>query len=472
MFSVNILLAALMPHPPLMIPAIGQGEEKRIQETLDHAEAIGRKVAEACPQTIVIISPHGPVFSDAITVRNAVQLTGDLKAFGCSEVTLSKNTDLMFVGKLLENASKKGIPSTAFDYHLAERFGMDESLDHGVLVPLHFIEKYYSNYELVAINYGLLSDQSLYRFGKQIQMTAEQLDRKIVVIASGDLSHHLKDTGHYTYNSSGPEFDEKIMTHLKNQDVLSALTLDKKMTHSAGECGKRSIDIMLGSLEGYKANQVSATYQGPFGVGYGMVCYSQFEKDTDRQFEQKLQELMIDIYNKRKASESPYVKLAREVVETFVRTGEILDLPEKYKTPEFIDLSAGAFVSIKNSGGLRGCIGTISATCNTLAEEIISNAIKACSEDSRFDPIEVTELEDLLISVDVLSTPEHIPDSSELDPKKYGVIVKCGWRQGLLLPDLEGVDTIEEQLRIAKNKGGIESHEHVELYRFIVERYE
>jgi len=132
---------------------------------------------------------------------------------------------------------------------------------------------------------------------------------------------------------------------------------------------------------------------------------------------------------------------------------------------------AGTFVSLHKRGALRGCIGTFEPTCPNVAEEIIQNAISAATRDPRFPPVQDSELDDLEISVDVLSPPEPVESMAELDPERYGVIVESGWRRGLLLPDLEGVDTAEYQVEIARRKAGIGAHEPVQLYRFEVKRY-
>lgn len=167
--------------------------------------------------------------------------------------------------------------------------------------------------------------------------------------------------------------------------------------------------------------------------------------------------------------EHPLVALARQTIETYVREGRQIALPADL-TPE-MRRRAGAFVSLHAHGDLRGCIGTIQPSQPNLAAEIIHNAIMAATEDPRFPPMTEAELDSLEISVDVLSPPEPIASMEELDPKKYGVIVESGFRRGLLLPDLEGVDTAGCQVDIARRKAGIGLHEPLKLYRFIVERY-
>ncbi len=163
----------------------------------------------------------------------------------------------------------------------------------------------------------------------------------------------------------------------------------------------------------------------------------------------------------------PLVRLAKEALETYVKEGRIIKPPqeilEKYSS------RAGVFVSIKKQGQLRGCIGTIYPVRETIAHEVIMNAIHAGTEDPRFMPVEEDELPYLTYSVDILGIPEKVRGPEELDPRKYGVIVSKGMRKGLLLPDLEGVNTVEEQLRIALMKAGITERDF-EIYRFTVER--
>ncbi len=165
----------------------------------------------------------------------------------------------------------------------------------------------------------------------------------------------------------------------------------------------------------------------------------------------------------------PIVALAKETVEKYVQEGKKL-APPKAPAPEMKE-KAGVFVSIHKHGALRGCIGTFEPQQRNVAEEVIVNAISSATRDPRFDPVTPDELADLDYSVDVLTRPEPVPGVSDLDCKKYGVIVECGWRRGLLLPDLEGVDTPEEQIDICCQKGGISPDEPVQLYRFEVKRF-
>jgi len=165
----------------------------------------------------------------------------------------------------------------------------------------------------------------------------------------------------------------------------------------------------------------------------------------------------------------PIAALAKETVETYIRTGKRPKPPAEL-TPEMKE-KAGVFVSIHKKGELRGCIGTFEPQERNVAAEVIANAVSSATRDPRFPSVSVGELKDLDYSVDVLTKPEPVEDESQLDPKKYGVIVECGWRKGLLLPDLEGVDSAEYQIDICRQKGGIGPEEPVRLYRFEVKRH-
>ena len=165
---------------------------------------------------------------------------------------------------------------------------------------------------------------------------------------------------------------------------------------------------------------------------------------------------------------NPIVKLAKTAVEHYIEHGSVVkpaEISDKMKG------RAGVFVSIKKHGELRGCIGTFEPTRATIAEEIIYNAISSATGDPRFMPVQPSELADLEYSVDILTSPKPVDSKEQLDAKKHGVIVESGFRRGLLLPDLDGVNTVDEQIRICRAKAGISEDEPIKLYRFQVRRY-
>lgn len=171
-------------------------------------------------------------------------------------------------------------------------------------------------------------------------------------------------------------------------------------------------------------------------------------------------------------SENKYITdLARRAVEEYIVSGNEVEIDES-ELPKILKEEAGVFVTLKKQGKLRGCMGTFRPVQKNAAYEIISNAMTAAEKDPRFPEVKKEELNEIKISVDILSEPERIRDEDELDPQKYGILVKGGHQTGLLLPDLDGIDTVEKQLRVAKKKAGLKENSKVEIYRFEVSRYE
>ena len=172
----------------------------------------------------------------------------------------------------------------------------------------------------------------------------------------------------------------------------------------------------------------------------------------------------------RKHPRHPLVQLAVDSVENYIRNREVISPPAELT--EEMKEKAGVFVCLKKDGQLRGCIGTFQPVTDNVANEVIKNAVSAATEDPRFNCVDCGELDGIEYSVDVLTAPEPVKNIQELDPKRYGVLVVRGNRRGLLLPDLDGVDTVGEQIAIAKHKAGIDPYEPITIYRFEVKRYE
>ena len=463
---MSISGAAVVPHPPIILPEVGRGEELKISATTEAYEEIARRVVELKPDTIIITSPHSVMYADYFHISPGAEAVGNMAQFRAPQVELAIHYDTDLVRKIATDSMTEGIPAGV----LGER---NPSLDHGTMIPLVFLQRAgldFSHVQFLRIGLSGLSAAVHYKFGQIISQAAEDLGRKIFFIASGDLSHKLKSTGPYGFVEEGPQFDSQVMEHLGNADFLNLLTMDNNLCNRAAECGLRSFWIMAGALDKKAVRAEKLSYEGIFGVGYGIVYFNVEGEDSSRNFAVQLTRYKKYKLEKRKADEDEFVKLARHSLETFVKTHKPATLPDNLPA-ELINRRAGAFVSLHKDGNLRGCIGTIMATQDTLAEEILQNAISACSKDPRFEPVTIEELDDIEYSVDVLGEPERIFDVAELNVKRYGVIVENGGRRGLLLPDLDGVDTVEEQIAIAKRKAGIRPNEKVMLWRFEVIRH-
>ncbi|HCW04533.1 MAG TPA: AMMECR1 domain-containing protein [Clostridium sp.] len=458
----------LLPHPPIVIPEVGKGEEEKIRDTSNSMDTIAKEIAGKCPDTIIIVSPHGPMFGDAIALTYQDELAGSLSNFGAGQVNMKLKIDKAFTNKLFELSARNHITSIRVNKDLLRRYDLSPKLDHGTMVPLYFINKYYKNYNLVHITYAPFADIDLYKFGSLIRDIAEQRNRKTVFIASGDLSHKLKKDGPYPYSPYGEKFDKEFLQGLEKGDVRAIFNMDKGTISNAGECGRRSVLMLLGALDGYSFTGDLLSYQGTFAVGYGIMRFNIKSEANSRLVE--LEDMRKKVRNEKLNQKDPYVRLTRESLTYYLTKGKKLqDLPP-YVTEEMLTKRRGVFVSLKKHGDLRGCIGTFLATKNSIAEEIINNAIEAGINDPRFSQVEEEELLDIDFSVDVLEEPSPAK-KSELDPKRYGVIVSAGYKRGLLLPDLEGVDTVEEQLSIACQKAGIGPREDYSIEKFEVIRH-
>ncbi len=463
---MGIVAAYAVPHPPLIIPAVGRGRERAIQATIDAYHEVSQRIAEHDPDAVVVLSPHAPFFRDAFYLSASKRASGSMARFGAPDCTLDLPCDTELSHAIARYAEQAGIP-------LAIDSAPEGELDHAAFIPLLFLHNAPGRVQrafdlaqrtddpsesstapetlaparaeipFVRVGLALLPGKDHRAFGRCIARACGS--KRVVIIASGDLSHKLKADGPYGFAQEGPAFDERIRSLFSTGALDELFELDEALCENAAECGLRSFQIMAGALEGPSWESELISYEGPFGVGYAVAAF----EETD-----------------------PFVALARRSVEGFVRSGRPIDRPSGLPR-ELTDDRAGAFVSLHSKGELRGCIGTIVATQPCLADEIIRNGVAAASEDPRFSPVRPEELDDLSYSVDVLGQSERVESPSQLDPAHYGVIVTKGWKRGLLLPGLEGIESADRQVAIAKRKAGIDpSDSDVELERFEVVRHE
>jgi len=458
-----IIAAFMVPHPPMIVPDVGRGSEKQVQKTIAAYEKVAEEIAVLKPDTIVISSPHSVMYADYFHISPGQKATGSFSDFGAPQVKFEVDYDTDFVELLERKAQSSRFPEGT----LGEK---NPSLDHGTMVPLWFILKQYKDFKLVRTG---LSGQDLlkhYEYGTMIKATAEELDRRVVYVASGDLSHKLQDYGPYGFAKEGPLYDARIMDVCSSARFGELFDFDESFCEKAAECGHKSFVIMAGALDGMAVDAKQYSHEDVTGVGYGICSFVPKGDDEARHFLKARLEFVEDEITSKKEKSDAYVRLARASAEHYVKNGAVMPLPD-WVPAELLNARAGAFVSIHKFGALRGCIGTTGPTQKNIAQEIIHNAISAVSKDPRFKPVEEDELKYLDISVDVLEEPEKIKSKSKLDVKNYGVIVQSGYKRGLLLPDLDGVDTVEQQVSIARRKGGIATGEKVELFRFKVVRH-
>ena len=456
--------AVMVPHPPLIIPDVGRGQEKAIQATIDAYHEAAKKIASWQPDTVVVLSPHSIMYADYFHISPGTGARGDFGQFRAPQVKIQVQYDTELVEALSQEAEAREIPAGT----MGER---DSRLDHATMIPLWFLNHYYTDYKTVRIGLSGLPLSQHYMLGQCIQKAAELCGRNIVVIGSGDLSHKLKEDGPYGFQKEGPEYDSRIMEVMGIAAFDQLFDFTEEFCDKAAECGHRSFVILAGTLDRLAVKAEKLSHEGTFGVGYGVCTYEVEGRAPERDFLRQYEEKIADEAKRWKESEDAYVRLARQTIEAYVGERKQISIP-KDLPEEMYESRAGVFVSLKEEGRLRGCIGTIAPVQKNIAEEIVANAISASTKDPRFHPVQPDELDKLVYSVDVLGTPAAITSPDELDVKRYGVIVTKGRKRGLLLPNLDGVDTVEDQITIAKQKAGISTYDDdVQLERFEVVRH-
>ena len=469
---MGIVAAFAVPHPPLAIPGVADEDKPEVRHTLEAYEEVGRRICELAPDTVFVASPHATSYRDYIHVSPGMHASGSFASFGAPQEAIQVDYDAELVERICSLVGREGVRA-------GTQGEQDPALDHGTMVPLHFVRKAYeeAGYPMpLVVRCGIsgLSPADHYKFGRVVALASEYAGRRVVFVASGDLSHRLKEDGPYGYDPAGPLFDSLVCGAFSSGSFLSLLTADPGMCEAAGECGLRSFQMMAGVLDETPVTAQLLSYEGPFGVGYGIASFvptGQGGADPSRDFLSAYGSWYRSQMARNRANEDAFVSLARQSLETYVLTGRRMAVPEGLPD-EFYERRAGAFVSLKENGELRGCIGTIMPQRSTLAAEICANAIAAGTSDPRFPEVTADELDDLVYDVDVLSDPEPC-DLADLDPKRYGVIVSTpDGRRGLLLPDLDGVDSVAEQVSIAARKGGIAlGRDEASFERFEVARH-
>lgn len=429
---MSLLAGFIVPHPPIIIPDIGRGEERKIMSTIKAYDEISLKIAQLKPRVIIVVTPHHDSYHDYFHISPGEQAWGSLEQFNSIE-RFKVTYHTSFISRFHELYP---------DFPAGGKGEKDKNLDHGVMIPLYFIQKYYQDFELIRISLSGLPLKMHHSFGAYIDETMASL-KEDYVVASGDLSHKLMFSGPYGFVEEGPKFDEMMINFMANGDFHQMMAISPKIYHKAGECGLKTFVILGGILEKYFYLSKLLSYEGPFGVGYAVASYM---------------------------PNDPYVLLAKKTLEDNFRDYSNVGVMNRFPT-EMLEEKAGVFVSIKKHGQLRGCIGTIFPTTKSIKEEVIQNTLSAAFNDPRFPPISDLELNDLIFSVDILKKPEVIHSKDLLDISKYGVIVRWGHRRGLLLPNIDGVHNVDEQIEIALKKAGINKRDDYELSRFEVVRH-
>lgn len=453
----SLVFAGITPHPPIMVPEVGGDAIAEVRSSIDAMAELTRRLITSGAETVILISPHAPLEASAFVAYDGPQLYADFSNFRAPTATVHFELDDELLNEITRVAAEQSLATVRIK-------GFD--LDHGTAVPLYFLQRNGWLGRVVALGYSFLSNEDHVRFGNCIKQAIGKVGRSVAFIASGDLSHRLRLDAPAGYNPDAHLFDEEVVEAIRSNSTGRIVNIDQELRRLAGECGYRSMLVAIGVAEGLESSGEVISYEAPFGVGY-LVAQLVSEPRAKATGSSDTSATGVQSTDFSRALPA----LARLTIETFVRAQQVLALPDN--PSDLLRERAACFVSIKTlDGDLRGCIGTIEPEKDTLAEEIIANAISAATRDPRFPPVREHELSNLKYSVDILSAPEPA-QPEDLDPHQYGVIVEdeTELHRGLLLPNLEGIDTVAKQVEIASRKAGITPGHPVRLSRFRAQRY-
>ncbi len=459
---MQTVFGVIAPHPPIMLESVGGERSHKTNASVEAMGVVRAALADFAPETLVLISPHAAGFTDAFAVYAADWYSGDLSLFG-DQRPYRWRGDSALAEEIRRELRIAGTPCAP---QMPDGSVTSGPLDHATIVPLSFLDPE-SSFALVLLALSGLSYAAHWSLGEAVRSAAQNLGRKTAFIASGDLSHRLTRDAPAGYSPSGQALDDAIIQCVTDGRFEDLALIDPAVVREGGECGLRSF-VALGGYCGQRTvpSRVLA-YEGPWGVGYLTAVVG----DAAVEAIEDVRAVTEDAGRKGGSAgddESEIVRLARQSIQRKILTSESLAHP--VLSDPVYPTTAGAFVSIHQYGQLRGCIGTVLPTKDSLAQEVADNAVEAALHDPRFPPITTEELESLEIKVDVLHAPESC-SIDDLDPSRYGVVVTSGWRRGLLLPDLEGVEDVMKQVEIAMSKGNIHAGEPCSFERFRVDRY-
>ncbi|MGB2815076.1 MAG: AmmeMemoRadiSam system protein B [Dehalococcoidales bacterium] len=414
--------------------------EKMVDETAEKEVVIG------------LVSPHaGYVYSGPVAgaVISRVKFKDTFVILGPNHTGRGKPLSIMTQGKWQTPLGDVEIDVELAQHLLSITRHLQEDdaaqlFEHSIEVQLPFLQYFKPDIKIVPISLSFADIDAYKEIGKEIARAIIDTGREAVLMASSDMTH-------YEPQDTAAKKDRQAIDAILRLDEDELFRRVEE--HNITMCGVAPVASLIAA-----AREMGAT-------SAELVKY-QTSGDTSGDYSAVVGYAGIII---KTVALHPLVQLAKNTVETYVNTGEAIAPPEE-PTPE-MKQKAGVFVSLHRFGELRGCIGTFEPTRENVAGEIISNAVSSATRDPRFPPVAPEELADLEYSVDVLTPPKPVKDKKKLDPKKHGVIVECGFRRGLLLPDLDGVDTVDQQIDICRMKAGIQSDEPVNLYSFEVNRY-
>lgn len=436
-------IAVLLPHAPILVPAVAGEREPECHASIEAMAAAAARLVRTRPQAVVLLSPHAARAKEAFGVSRGA-LSGDLGRFGARASAVALPGDPALAEAFGEVARAHGLRTEELP---------GRGLDHGSVVPLWFLAQAGWLGPTVVVALSATDNSRVAELGECVALAAERLGRRVAVVASGDMSHRLKPGAPCGYDPAAADFDREFIAQLRRRATHDLAGAVAALQDCAAEDVVEPTLFALGAVGWGSDGREVLGYEGPFGVGYGVAVL--YAEETDS------------------AGEDPRAMLPAVARSSLA---ELLQLPAELAEPKFGTCPGdnGVFVTLHCADGrLRGCIGTLASHSGDLAVETWRMAREAAWHDPRFSRVRADELASLKIEVTVLEPMEEIGSEAELDPRRWGVVVRSadGRRRGLLLPDIPEVTSVAQQVSIARAKGGIGADEPVRLQRFAARRF-
>ena len=444
-----IVFAGLMPHAPILVPGVGRERLAEVAATVQSMATVSSHAMAAQADTLVLISPHSPRQPGAFGLWQTRKLRGSLARFGSPESRVELPLDRAFAERLETAAAHRGLRTWSIT---------GEPLDHGAMVPLCYLVSAGWKGPTLILGLNYTGDGGCDELGEAIAATARELNRRTAIIASGDMSHRLTTSAPCGYHPDAHRFDETFIALLQTGAFREIIRIDASLQELAAQDVTDSTTGALAAT-GYRTDgHAMLSYEGPFGVGYGVaILFEPEHSDRRGSTVEKAGRTLT------RFTELPAV--ARCAVEAQFRDGSKMprlraagDLTERH----------GVFVTLRtDEGALRGCRGTMQPVESDLVQETWRNAVATAFHDHRFPPVRAADLPHLRCSVSVLEELEPVASPEALDPAIYGVLVSAAdGRKGGLLPAIAGIDSVEQQLAVARRKAGIAPDEWIGIQRF------
>lgn len=448
----EVVCAVLLPHAPILVPGVGGHRPLGAGATVRAMESVSHRVVQRRPDAVVLISPHSPRRLGAFGIWAGPRIAGSLEAFDAPDAAVDLPGDAVLARAIEREAVARGLRL----WHIHDR-----DVDHGTVVPLWHLAHGGWKGATVVLSLNHPGEGGLAELGAAIAASARQTGRRIAVVASGDMSHRLTPGAPGGFDPQAQEFDHEFIRLLRRGAYRDVPQLDSGLQERAGEDVVDSTVIALAAADWSSTGHEVLSYEGPFGVGYGVAVLF----DPGRSVAEESAAAVPGC-----STGALLPDLARQSVAAVLGTPGL-------RPPQVVEGLPGerraVFVTLRSrTGALRGCVGTLSPRFPNAALETWHLARSAAFEDSRFEPITARELSDVRFEVSVLHPLEPIASPAELDPERYGVVVSSDdGRRGTLLPEIASIPSVAEQLRIARLKAGIGPDEPVRLERFTVEKF-